>query len=70
MATDKTITDPTVADAPQEVTLNEFCIRLSVSDKRVEMIGAFNYSETVAGHMKDTEDAFAARYQTFINKPV
>lgn len=52
------------------LTLEEFCTRLSVSDKRVELIGAFAHTEAVAGRSKDTETAYAARYSDFINKPV
>lgn len=60
--------------APQEpsefpLTLDEFCSRLSVSDKRVELIGAFAHTETVAGRLKDTESAYAGRFGEFINQP-
>jgi hypothetical protein len=73
----ETTTNETAAAAPaaaaaapsEEVTLEEFCIRLSKSDKRVEMIGGFNASETAAGHVKDTEASFRARYDQFCNKP-
>lgn len=58
------------ADAPQQVTLDEFCMRKSVSDKRVELLGAFHHVETKAGHMNDTETAYAQRYEAFVNKPV
>lgn len=56
--------------AEQELTLHEYCIRLSKVDKRVEMIAAFNYTETMAGTIKDIESAFAARYNDFLTKPV
>lgn len=52
------------------LTLQEFCIRLSVDDRRVELIGAFEFDERRAGRLKDTAEAYAARYQAFINKPV
>ena len=55
---------------PAEVTLNEFCTALSANDKRVELIGGFNFVETQAGHLKDTEDNFRKRFTAFINKPV
>ena len=51
------------------LTLAEFCIRLSATDTRVELIGGFEASERGAGRVKDTEAAYAARYQDFINKP-
>jgi hypothetical protein len=57
-----------VADA-FPLSLNEFCTRLSKTDRRVELIGAFQSSEKRAGRNKDTESAFAARYSDFINQP-
>lgn len=57
-----------VADA-FPLPLDEFCVRLSKTDRRVEMIGAFNKSEKAAGRVKDTEAAFAERYSAFINQP-
>lgn len=56
--------------AVEEITLTEFCTRLSTTDKRVEMIGAFQYVESQAGHVKDTESGYAARYAAFVKKPV
>lgn len=53
----------------QELTLHEFCQRLSGNDKRVELISAFHYAETSAGTIKDVETAFASRFADFINKP-
>lgn len=58
-----------VVDTAAEVTLEEFCTRLSTKDKRVELIGGFHSDEKRAGHVKDTEEAYAARYDEFINKP-
>lgn len=52
------------------VTLDEFCRRLSTSDRRVEMIGAFEHVEKSAGRTKDTESAYRGRYEEFINQPV
>jgi hypothetical protein len=66
MAKDATTSD----EAPSELTLTEFCTLLSQSDKRVELIGAFNFVETKAGHTKDTEANFRKRFTAFINKPV
>ena len=62
------------ADAAPEITsepltLNEFCIRLSIKDKRVELIGGFEHSERVAGRLKDTAENYAARYGEFLNQP-
>jgi len=55
---------------PEMTTLQEFCILLSGSDRRVEMIAAFNYSEQLSGRIKDTASAFRTRYNAFANKPV
>ncbi len=63
------VEDP-AAEVEQEITLDEFCMRKSRTDKRVEMLGAFHHVEVVAAHTKDTETAYAARYSAFINKPV
>lgn len=58
------------APAPSEVTLHEFCVRLSVTDRRPELIGGFEFTERVAGRVKDTEAAFQSRYDAFVIKPV
>lgn len=52
------------------VTLDEFCIRLSAKDRRVELIGAFEHEEKKAGHLKDIETAYMTRYEEFVKKPV
>ena len=49
--------------------LDEFCSRLSATDKRVELIGAFHHSEKVAGRNKDNSSAYAARFVEFCNQP-
>lgn len=60
--------EPEVSTA-EELTLNEFCTRLSITDRRVELIGGFHRAETLAGKVKDTEDAFSARFVEFCNAP-
>lgn len=52
------------------LTLEEFCTRLSGSDRRVELIGAFHAMERKAGRVKDTEDNFRSRFDAFAKKPV
>jgi len=52
------------------LTLDEFCARLSASDKRVETIGAFYAVEKAAGRIKDTESAYSERFAAFVNHPV
>lgn len=61
---------PAVAPAPDQVTLDEFCVRFSQDDKRVEAIGGFYYTERAAGTVKDFESNFSSRFTAYINKPV
>jgi hypothetical protein len=51
------------------VTLDEFCARLSGTDRRVELIGAFFKGEQAAGSNKDAEAAYSARFVAFCNQP-
>lgn len=51
------------------ITAEEFCTRLSVTDRRVELIGAFFHQEQVAGRQRDTHGAFAARFDAFARQP-
>lgn len=60
------VVDPTV----EQVTLEEFCLRLSNSDRRVELIGAFHFVEKQASRFKDAESNYASRFSAFVNKPV
>jgi len=61
----------TQAEAPQafEQTVEEFCTQLSVTDRSVEMIGAFYASEKKAGRFKDLASSYSARYAAFKNQP-
>lgn len=56
-------------EAPSEVTLVEFCTRLSKTDKRVEMIAGFESTERRAGRIKGDEAGYAARYVAFTTQP-
>lgn len=58
---------PAVGDFP--LSLDEFCQRLSASDNRVELIGAFHHVESSAGRVHDTSGNFTARFEAFINQP-
>lgn len=63
---------PPSEDLPPQVfdlTLEEFCRRLSSEDRRVEMIGGFFADEMARGHVKDSEEAFRARYADFQVRP-
>lgn len=59
-----------VNPAIPDLTVEEFCTRLSASDRRVELINAFCFVERKAGHFKDAESNYQARFQAFANKPV
>ena len=52
-----------------KLSIDDFCVRLSETDKRVEMISAFNSDERQVGRVSDTADNYASRYQVFLNKP-
>lgn len=59
-----------IAAKVEPVTLEEFCMRLSKTDKRVELISGFHYTEVSAGRTKDAESAFKSRFDAFATKPV
>ena len=59
-----------VVEQVTKLTLNEFCVRLSETVSRPELIGAFENAERRARRLKDTEAAFRARFDDFINTPV
>lgn len=71
----KTQPEPVQADAVAPATgdfplsLDEFCARLSASDKRIELIGAFHHVEKLAGNGQDTEGNFRARFEAFVTQP-
>ena len=67
MAKTDTVADPVAPD--DELTLTEFCTRLSQRDRRVELIGGFHAAEVRAGKNKDTEAAFVARFAAFATQP-
>lgn len=52
-----------------ELSLDEFCTRLSLTDKRTEMIGAFHHSEKNKGVSKDSESNFNQRFAKFCKLP-
>lgn len=52
-----------------ELTLDEFCIRLSKEVSAPELIGAFHYTEKAAGRHKDFEAAYRKRYAAFAELP-
>lgn len=56
-------------EKPSEVTLDEFCTRLSMKDKRVELIGGYHADEKRNGSVKDSEENFKKRFELFIKRP-
>lgn len=69
MAKNETVAVATPEPVSEPLSLNEFCIRLSTKDKRVELIGGFEHSERVAGRLSDTAENYTARYAQFLNQP-
>ncbi len=58
-----------VKETESALTLDEFCIRLSVTDRRVEMISGFRHVESKKNRQKDTETAYRARFEAFVKAP-
>lgn len=58
-----------VKDTALPLTLEEFCSRLSTTDRRVELIGGFAFTEKAAGRTKDFEAGYRQRFAAFINQP-
>lgn len=64
--------DPIVVPTPPQtfdLTLEEFCARLSGSDRGVEMIAGFYSDERAKGVDKDTSENFTERYAAFATRP-
>jgi hypothetical protein len=55
----------TPVQAAFQITLQEFMQKLSQRDNRVELINAFFFTERQAGHIKDYESEFQARFVAF-----
>lgn len=68
---EQTQAKPAISDdkAPK-LTLSEFCARLSETVARPELIGAFESFERRHGRIKNTDAAYRASFDTFINTPV
>ncbi|ECN9265215.1 hypothetical protein ACLMYS_003872 [Salmonella enterica] len=48
-------------------SLDEFCRRLSVTERRYGLIAAFHFREKEAGHVRDLPSAYAKRYAAYID---
>lgn len=60
--------DPVDTSVP--LTLEEFCARLSKSDKRVELIGGFFADAKKRGHRKDYDVGFLRAFEAYASRPV
>lgn len=58
------------APAEHEITLTQFGIELSRSEKRVELLNAFIFLENQGKRFKDTKTAYLARFAAFVDQPV
>ncbi len=61
-------TAPAITEFP--LALSEFCTRLSAKETRVELIGAFEHTERVAGRTSDLDSNYAGRFVAFATQPV
>lgn len=59
-------------DAVQEIplSLDEYCKRLSLSEKRYGLISGFHHTEKAAGRLHDVASAYKARYDVFLSTPM
>lgn len=56
-----------VPEPTPRITLDQFCRDISTTDRRVELLSAFHYTEKRAGRTVDTSDAYKVRYADFAN---
>lgn len=61
---------PSVKAGEMKTSLQEFCIRLSQTVSRPELISAFEYTERAARRLSDTDSAYQARFAEFTKKPI
>ena len=63
----KKATPPETGD---ELTLDEFCTRLSKTDSRVELIGGFHADARAKAHLKDVDTGFLRAFENYCTRPV
>lgn len=51
------------------VSLTEYCRRLSVRERRVELIGGFHSAMKAEGVLSDTEAGYDGHFAAFLNRP-
>ena len=65
------VSAPTPAPSSFDLTLDEWCARESMTERRVELLAAFHFDErTSGGPAKDSAENFASRYAAFAVRPV
>lgn len=70
MAESTTAEPAVVGETAPQLTLTEFCTRLSETVRRTELISGFEFSMRKAGALKDTAEAYQARFDAFVTTPV
>jgi len=62
---------PSVAPGAVEfdLTLDEFCRRLSADKVTPELIGGFHHTQVAVAHVKASSAAFAAAFDRFAKQP-
>jgi hypothetical protein len=51
------------------LSIDEFCAQISLTDKRVEMIAAFNKAQKRAGNRKNYANFYAMQFAAFVSIP-
>lgn len=59
-----------VVEVAPQMSLDEFCARLSETVKSPELIGGFHFTERAASRPRGTFEAYKARFDEFVKKPV
>lgn len=62
--------DKPAAPEAAQITLTEFCTRLSANVRRPELLGAFEFKERQKGNVKASAEAFAESFTQFCKTPV
>ena len=76
-STDTTTVDPVVQSVAEEtvqasnfnVTLDEFCKRLSLKKVGPELISGFHHAQKKAGNVKDSDAVYSAAFANFVKQP-
>ena len=62
--------DETPVAESEPLSLDEFCMRLSKTDGRVELIGGFYADAKKRGQMKDIDTGFLREFDAYSSRPV